>query len=116
MSKVIKLKPGEVLINEGDEKTDLYWVQSGELMVFQRRHHYEIHLDKIKADELIGEMSMIDKKPRSATIQALTDCEIIQFSTDEIYDIFESQPKIIQVLLQTLTDRLRKTNARINKN
>lgn len=115
MSKVLKLAPGEILINEDDEKTDLYWVQSGELAAIQKRKHYEVHLDHIRAGELIGEMSMIDKKPRSATIQAVTECEVIQFSTDEIYTIFESQPKIIQTLLQTLVERLRKTNARINK-
>lgn len=115
MSNVIKLAPGEILINEDDERSDLFWVQSGELAVIQKRKNYEVHLNNIVAGELIGEMSMIDKKPRSATIQAITNCEIMKFSTDEIYSIFESQPKIIQTLLETLVDRLRKTNARISK-
>ena len=113
MSKVIKLNAGDILINEGEEERDLFWVKSGELVALQHRPSYEVHLDHIKSDELIGEMSMIDKNSRSATIKAVTDCELIQFSTVEIYSIFNSQPKIIQVLLQTLVDRLRKTNARV---
>ena len=47
MSKLLKLSPGEILINEGEEKQDLYFVQKGELAVFQKRASYEVHLDKI---------------------------------------------------------------------
>ncbi len=114
MSTILKLNPGDVLIHEGEQKKDLFWVQKGELAVFQKRLSYEIHLDKICAGELIGELAVIDQLPRSATIEALTHCEIIQYSNEELKDIFEAQPQIVKILLQTLVERLRKTTARLN--
>ncbi|MFZ4712185.1 MAG: Crp/Fnr family transcriptional regulator [Bacteriovoracaceae bacterium] len=113
MSKTIKLEAGEVLINEGEKKQDLFWVQKGELAVYQKRASYEIHLDKIHAGELIGELAVIDQLPRSATIKAITACEIIQYSNEELKDLFEAQPQIVKILLQTLVERLRKTTSRL---
>ena len=114
MSKLLKLGPGEILIHEGEEKQDLYFVQKGELAVFQKRAGYEVHLDKIFAGELIGELAVIDQLPRSATIKAVTDCEVVQYSNEELKEIFEIQPQIVKILLQTLVDRLRKTTAKLN--
>lgn len=114
MTKVINLKSGGILINEGDLKQDLYWVQVGELEVIQNRKNYEVILDTVKAGELIGEMSPIDHLPRSATIRAKSECEIIMFSAEEIDQILVSQPQIIKILLNTLVERLRKTSAKVN--
>jgi CRP/FNR family cyclic AMP-dependent transcriptional regulator len=62
---------------------------------------------------LVGEISFLDQEPRSATVKALTECELIQIPQETIDGIFKSQPKWLEILVKTLAERLRKANARI---
>lgn len=113
MTNLIKLKPREILVNEGDQNSDLFIVQSGKLEVLQKRDTYEIHLDEIDEGGIIGEFSAIDHGPRSATIRSLTDCEILRYSAEEIKKILDVQPPLVKDLLTTLVDRLRKTSKKL---
>ncbi len=113
MSNVINLPAGETLLNEGDHSKSLYWLQSGQLVVVKRRGTEEVILGHIFSRELVGEISFLDKEPRSATVKALVDCELIEVPQETFDNIFKNQPKWLDVLVRTLAERLRKANARI---
>lgn len=113
MTEIIKLKPSEILVQEGDHNTDLFIVHKGRLEIVQNRGTYEIHLDEIGEGEIIGEISAIDHQPRSATIRSLGDSEVLKYSTAEIKNLLNAQPALIRDLLETLVDRLRKTSKKL---
>ena len=100
-------------MNEGDNSKSLYWLQSGQLVVVKKRGLEEVVLGHIYSRELVVEMSFLDQEPRSATVKALTDCELIEIPQETFDNIFKNQPKWLDVLVRTLAERMRKANARI---
>ena len=113
MTDIVKLDPGELLMHEGDDSIEMYYVQSGTLAVFKRKGDMEHQIGTIIAGELVGEMSFLDKHPRSATVKAMTDCELVLVPHEKFEALLNSHPKWFKALIHTLTDRLRKANARV---
>jgi CRP-like cAMP-binding protein len=112
MTELTRLHPGELLIHEGDESFQMYYVQSGSLAVFKRKGDKEVQIGTIIAGELVGEMSFLDQHPRSATVKAMTDCELVEVPHEKFQKLLDSHPKWFKALIHTLLDRLRKANAR----
>lgn len=113
MSQNITLEKDQYLVREGDESGSMYWLQSGQMVVLKRRNAEEIILGHIYSGELVGEISFLDQENRSASVKAISDCELTEIPADAYKKIFEHQPKWFQVLVKTLCERLRKSNARI---
>ena len=113
MANKKKLEKDELLIREGENSHTMYWLQDGQLVVIKRRGTEEVVLGHIFAGELVGEMSFLDNEPRSASVKAITDCELIEIPREAFDKVFSTQPPWFQGLVKTLTDRLRKANARV---
>ena len=113
MAKTIHLVPNQILLKEGESSSSMYWVQKGHLKVTKKRGNDEIVLGDVATGELVGEISFLDQDSRSATVQAITECELIEIPQETIDNIFKTQPKWLEILVKTLAERLRKANARI---
>src|SRR5438445_6665100 len=109
----IRLMPNEYLMREGEESTEMYYLQSGTLAVFKRKGDQEHQIGTIIAGELVGEMSFLDEQPRSASVKAMSECVLVVIPHDKLETTLDNLPKWFSALLHTLTDRLRKANARI---
>lgn len=113
---ISKVKAGDVLIDQGDISENIYWLKEGLCVVTQadlQDPDKVISLGNINAGELFGEMSFLDSNPRSATVTALTDGEILTIPKDKYQTILKQQPQWMQNLIQNLVDRLRKTNSKV---
>lgn len=113
MSKVIQLQPNQILLSEGDKSHNMFWVQSGHLVVTKKRGKDDIVLGHITSGELVGELSFLDSEPRSATVKAVSHTELIEIPEEIFEGVFKNQPKWLESLVKTLAERLRKTNARV---
>lgn len=113
MASIVKLTANQILLNEGEHSNCMYWVQSGQLVVMKKRGMEDVILGHIYSGELVGEISFLDSESRSATVKAVTECDLIQIPQETIDNIFKSQPKWLEILVKTLAERLRKANARI---
>lgn len=113
MASQVKLTANQVLLKEGEHSSAMYWVQNGQLVVTKRRGTEDVILGHIYSGELVGEISFLDAEPRSATVKAVTDSELIMIPQETIDGIFKTQPKWLEILVKTLAERLRKANARI---
>ena len=113
MSEEKFLKPEEYLLHEGEESNQMYYVKSGTLAVFKRKGDGENQIGTIYSGELVGEMSFLDGKPRSASVKAMSDCALVVIPHDKLEATIKKQPIWYQGLINTLVDRLRKANARI---
>ena len=104
------LKQGEVLISEGESSHAIYLLRSGELASYKYDKDQERHnsIGHVQAGELVGEMSFLDNLPRSATVKANTDCVVAILNRAEFDKLFSSQDQLMQTLVKTLSERLRK--------
>ena len=113
MASLVKITANQILLKEGDHSNSMYWVQSGQLVVTKRRGTEDVVLGHIYSGELVGELSFLDQETRSATVKAVTECDLIQIPQETIDSIFKTQPKWLEILIKTMAERLRKANSRI---
>ena len=96
--------PGQKIVTEGEPTGRMYIVTTGRAKVIVRgrtRNH-------LAAGALIGELSVFDRSPRSATIEAETDVTALSLSSVEFGALLEEQPSIATAVIRTLADRVRK--------
>src|SRR5262245_28866695 len=109
-----KLKAGEVLFTAGDDGNGCYRLEKGTLKVILTSPHGEERILALLSPEtVVGDLSMIDGLPRSASVIAVSDCELSFVSRAVFRDCAERRPEIYRNLTELLARRLRETDATI---
>jgi CRP/FNR family cyclic AMP-dependent transcriptional regulator len=104
---------GEVIFLESDIGETAYVIERGRVEVLKRLDGKNVHIAYIGPGEPFGEMSMIDEKPRSATVVAVEKTTVRELHRDEFLQTLQSQPDIAISLLKILFERLREADATI---
>lgn len=99
-----KIPAGETVIAEGEEGTSLYVVISGKVGVYKG----EKQINEIGAGGLFGEMAIIEKQRRSATIKTLVETSFLMIEGDDFERLLERNSSISGSVIRTLAGRLRK--------
>jgi CRP/FNR family cyclic AMP-dependent transcriptional regulator len=107
------LKKGELLFKAGDGSDGMYVLRKGQIQIFLDKGGSDIVLATVSAGGMIGEMSLFDKKPRSASARAIEETDVTQISNDDFNKIISQIPKWLVSLMATLSSRLRDTNERL---
>ncbi|MDR0594895.1 MAG: Crp/Fnr family transcriptional regulator [Bifidobacteriaceae bacterium] len=108
---VQRLARGKVLFREGDEGDRLYLIQSGMIKLGRTSPDgRESLLAVLGRGEFIGELTLFDPGPRTATATAVTESELLELSHDAIGEWLDQNPAASKHLLQELAHRLRRTN------
>lgn len=99
---------GAVLFVEGDPAHEALVLLSGEVKVsVGSTEGKEIVLEVFEAGALLGELSVIDGNPRSATVTALTPIEVLAVATGAFNDFLDRHPRVLRRLLIDVIGRLR---------
>jgi CRP-like cAMP-binding protein len=68
---------GERIISAGDSGHCMYVILSGSVRVTIKRGNGEIELARLTSGDFFGEVALVDDGPRSATVTATEDCELL---------------------------------------
>ncbi len=116
----LEINEGEILFTEGEEGDCVCFVIEGELEVIKKsakEGREGVIISRLARGRSIGEMSVIDKAPRSATVRARTNAIVMTFSADGFDLILRKHPevgiKILKGISRLLSFNLRKTSARL---
>jgi hypothetical protein len=125
--KSVKVKPGEVLIEEGhDSSLDLYLILHGELEVIRASGSSagefvdsgtedQFIIAKLKSGDAIGELSFIRGDPRSASIKSLTHAHLLALHPDDQVRLEASNPRasirMMKNMVGYVADRLKQTSS-----
>ncbi|HEU4801851.1 MAG TPA: Crp/Fnr family transcriptional regulator [Solirubrobacterales bacterium] len=107
---------GARVFHEGDRTDACYVIRAGEVRV--TREHPDgraIALATLGPGELVGELAMLDGGVRSASVEALTDVDLLAVSAADMKGLLERNAEITAKLVIALTKRLRETNERISR-
>lgn len=88
-------------------------IRSGELQVLKSSDGAEIEIATLKTNQLVGELSFIDKKPRSASVRANVPTEVLELSSVDISHILGLQPAWFRILVETLIGHIRSANEKL---
>jgi diguanylate cyclase (GGDEF)-like protein len=111
-----KYLKGHTLFNEGDFGDIMYIVLTGSVAILVNTADGElIEIAEIPEGNFLGEMSIFDRSPRSATCTPKTDTTVLSLKADDFYKFIEDNPKagisIMHPMLNTTTLRLKNTGA-----
>lgn len=95
--------PDECVIQEGEEGNDAYVVATGALEVRSRGRI----LGKLGPGDLFGEVALITKLARTATVVATQHTDVMSLSRDEFFRQIVQQPERCVEFLKVLGERLR---------
>ncbi len=105
------LQSGELLFKEGDASTSVYIVKNGTLKAYSdSMSGGRVLLGEIGAGEFVGEMSHFNHEPRSATIEAITDVDLVEIPMSSLDNVIFSKPSWAKALVKTLSQRLKRAN------
>lgn len=108
------LAPNELLFKEGVAGESAFLVKRGELLASKMHKGKNVDLGKIKPGEFVGEMAHLNQEPRSATVTAITECELIEIPFGSLDPILFSKPSWSKALFATLSKRLKITNEKLS--
>ena len=111
MAETISIHPGELVFEEGSPGDALYVVLDGELEVTKRRGGQDVVLAVRGAGEFIGEMSLLEQAPRSASVRALRESRLLVISQAAFQTLLSCSPSAHLTILRTVTSRLRSTES-----
>ena len=105
---------GEVIFKQGDYASSMYDIVSGQIGIYSAYGtDQEKQITVLSADEVLGEMGMIEVYPRSATAVALEDGTVLaEITESELSDYFRSKPEKLLKIMKILAKRIRETNTK----
>jgi CRP/FNR family cyclic AMP-dependent transcriptional regulator len=112
---VLKLKKGQLLFSEGENSRAMYLLKSGMIRIFKKKGESSIEIDTIHSGQVLGELAFLDGNPRSASGEALTDCELAEISGPTFQAVISKMPDWLKILLKTIVGRLRTASTRIRQ-
>jgi signal transduction histidine kinase len=104
-SRTVELAPGEVLMAEGDPPEAMYVVLDGELEVSRDVGGARVLLNVCAAGDLLGELGIAHRRPRSATARARTRARVQRIGAEAL-DRLLTHPQSARALLLAATRRL----------
>jgi signal transduction histidine kinase len=111
MAGRLSVRKGERFIEEGAAGDALYVILEGGVEITRREGQREIALATRGRGEFIGEMSLLEKAPRTASARALQDTELLVISQTAFQTLLSCSPSAPVTLLRTVADRLRSTES-----
>ncbi len=107
----VTLKARRVLFHAGDAGDGCYFLREGVVKAaVVAKDGQERLLAVLGPGSLIGELSLFDDQPRSATISTLKPCKLLHLSKGSFFRLADANPQVYREALKILTRRLRQTN------
>jgi CRP/FNR family cyclic AMP-dependent transcriptional regulator len=100
----IEVPKGRVLTHEGDPGWECFVVVDGRATVTVGDRG---RVARLGPGDCVGEMSLIDQEPRSATVEAQTDMQLLVLDSRSFSSLLEEVPSVARKLLAAMADRVR---------
>jgi hypothetical protein len=104
---LLTFKRGDVIIRQGEPGTSLYMLTSGKVRAFVKKDGKNVPVADLSEGAFFGEGSILTGKPRSATVAALTSCELLELDRPTLDDITARHPHVMDVMREFAARRIR---------
>src|ERR671915_771204 len=115
MAEPVHLGVGEVLIEEGTTGDAIFVVTAGELEVSKRSSGAQVPLARVGPGAIQGEMAALARSPRTATVTAVTDADVLRIPYAAVRELLAASPDAAIGIIRTVVGRLRSTEATLRQ-
>ena len=101
---------GDMVIRQGESGDTAFLIQSGRVRVFAEHAGKTVELNTLEAGQIFGEMALIVDKPRTASVEALENTNLIVITRPMMIEKLAKTDPLIRALMPMLMDRIKKSN------
>jgi len=108
-----KFKAGDVIMRQGEKGESAYIIEEGKVeIVIEGTGGQEQNVGTRGPGAMIGEMAIVDNAPRTATVRAIEDCQLLEITQEDFSRRLESADPVLQMTIQVILTRYRDTLVR----
>lgn len=101
---------GSIVCREGEREYIFYIIQKGEVAFTKKMGDSEQFLGLKTRGEFFGELGVLDRAPRAATVHAISDCTLIEIHEHTLDDILTRYPSVARAIMRGITRSVRDTD------
>ncbi len=109
-AKVESIRPGQAIIKEGETGDDIFIIRSGSMVVERSLGGKPVFLSYVPAGSFVGEMAVIDGKPRTATVRAAVKSDVIRLAGEPFRALLAAKPQLLDKLRAEMASRTQLNN------
>ena len=110
-----RLKRGEILVEQGEKRNALYIILAGRTrVVMADSKGREVILATLRAGDYVGEMSLVDGEPHSATVVADQQVDVLILGREDFLRCLSENSAISFAMIHELVQRLRRASQKIS--
>ena len=106
MAQPVSLRAGEILIKQGDVGDSAYVIMTGEFEIQKQTGQSLIKIDVRNPGDVVGEMALLSRAPRSATVLSKTDSETLRIPQEAFENLLSSSSTAAMAVLHWVMARL----------
>jgi CRP-like cAMP-binding protein len=105
--KLVRVPPGALIIKEGDAGYSFYLLARGTVWVGKKgANQADIELARLHAGSVFGEMALLSTSPRTATVRAISDCDLLEFNSESLASTSKNTAGVARALTAFTQERL----------
>ncbi len=101
---------GHDIIIEGDVADHAYIIQSGSVVVLNDKKGKAVELARLQPGDIFGETALLFDEPRTATVKALEDCNLIVITRQTMEEKLKDSDATVRAIVKMMKDRIRAAN------
>ena len=99
-------KPGDTVMQEGDEGDALYLIQEGQLDVTTKKDGRDVELASLREGDFCGEFSVFSGTKRTATVRAKTSAKLLRLSKQDALSVLTMHDDVPRILKEIYDERV----------
>ena len=111
----VHVPAGELLFTEGSQGDKAYVIKKGLVEILKSTAGHTVLLAVRQAGDVIGEMSLLDSTPRTASVRARTDADFIAIGQEQLDELLNTSTSAARSMLHTVTSRWRITEMAVSQ-
>ncbi|UCG25862.1 MAG: cyclic nucleotide-binding domain-containing protein, partial [Chloroflexota bacterium] len=111
----VRLEPGEELFAEGSHGNQAYVIEEGELEIVKISGTRKVLLALRKPGEVIGEMALLEDRPRMAGVVAGVESVVIAIEREQLQELMRTSPSAAEAMYYNVLERWRTTQSRVQQ-
>ena len=115
MAEPVSLRAGDMLIKQGDMGDAAYVVTKGEFEIQKQSGESLIRIDIRNPGDVVGEMALLSRTPRSASVISKTDGEALRIPQEAFEKLLSSSSKAAMMVLHWVMARLNQNEALLHQ-
>lgn len=97
--------PGEAIVRRGQEGNSMFVIVRGSVKVQIPENDHQKTINKLHSNDFFGEMSLLTGQPRTATVIAEEETEVVQIKKTALKPLFEVNPALMKAICDLIEER-----------